>query len=161
ALALSLLPAWARAQPAEPLVNVLALSRQMVVVTAKEWPASSGSMQRFEFDRGWQPLGPSLPVTLGSNGLAWGLGLQPPHLPGPLKQDGDGRSPAGVFRLPYCFGSAPPDAVRAIQMPYLQCTASVECVQDTNSAYYNIVKDRLTLEKADWKGSEKMLRSDD
>ena len=162
ALVLCLLPLCLRARPREPVGGFLAMSRQMVIVTAADWNVTAGSMRRFEFDRGhWQPAGPSLPVVLGSNGLGWGAGLQPDNLPGPQKRDGDGRSPAGVFRLPYCFGYAPPDEVRAIRMPYIQCTATVDCVEDTNSSYYNIIKDRLTAEKADWRNSEAMRRADD
>jgi len=37
----------------------------------------------------------------------------------------------------------------------------VECVDDTNSSYYNIIKDRREAEKVDWKSSEKMRMSDD
>jgi L,D-peptidoglycan transpeptidase YkuD (ErfK/YbiS/YcfS/YnhG family) len=161
-LAWCLLPVALRAQPREPVWELLALSRQMVVVTARDWSATNGSIQRFESDRGhWQPVGPSLAVVLGRNGLGWGRGLHPPNLPGPQKRDGDGRSPAGVFRLPYCFGYAPAHAVPAIRLPYIQCTASVECVEDTNSAYYNIVKDRLTVEKVDWTRAEQMRLADD
>jgi D-alanyl-D-alanine dipeptidase len=161
-MALCLLPAGLQAQSQEPVWAALAQSRQMVVVTARDWSATNGSMQRFEFDLvRWHPVGPCLPVVLGRNGLGWGIGMHPPHLSGPQKQEGDGRSPAGVFRLPYSFGYAPPDAVRAIRLPYIQCTASVECVDDTNSAYYNIVKDRRSLEKVDWKSSEKMKLADD
>jgi L,D-peptidoglycan transpeptidase YkuD (ErfK/YbiS/YcfS/YnhG family) len=160
--ALCLLPLFLDAQPSEPVWETLGMSRQMVVVTARDWNATDGSIQRFERDMGrWQPVGPCLPVVLGSNGLAWGLGLHPPHLTGPQKREGDGRSPAGVFRLPYCFGYAPADAVRSIKLPYIECTVSVECINDTNSAYYNIIKDRLAVEKVDWKSSEKMRLADD
>jgi L,D-peptidoglycan transpeptidase YkuD (ErfK/YbiS/YcfS/YnhG family) len=161
-LAWCLLPLGLRAQMPEPVSQLLALSQQMVVVTAGDWDASRGTMQRMEFDRDhWQPAGRAMPVVLGSNGLGWGVGLHPANLPGPKKLDRDGRSPAGVFWLPYSFGYAPADEVRAIRLPYIQCTGSVECVEDTNSAYYNIVKDRRTLEKVDWKESEKMRVADD
>ncbi len=152
---------WLRAQAQEPVWEALAQSRQMVVVTARDWNTNAGSMQRFEFDlRRWQAVGPRLPVVLGRNGLGWGIGLHPPGLSGPQKREGDGRSPAGIFRLPYSFGYAAPEAVRAIRLPYVQCTASVECVDDTNSAQYNIVRDRRTVEKVDWKSSEKMRMND-
>ena len=53
------------------------------------------------------------------------------------------------------------DVVPMIRLPYIQCTENVECIDDTNSAYYNIIKDRRTVEKVDWKSSEKMRMSDD
>jgi D-alanyl-D-alanine dipeptidase len=162
ALFLCLLPLCLRAQPREPVEGYLALSRQVVVVTAADWTATKGSLQRFEFERGhWQPVGPVLPVVLGSNGLGWGAGLHTNNVRDPQKRDGDGRSPAGVFRLPYCFGYAPPDEVRIIRMPYIQCTGRVDCVEDTNSTYYNIVKDRLTAEVIDWKKAEPMRLADE
>ena len=39
-----------------------------------------------------------MPITIGRAGAAWGIGLHPQQL-GPRKKEGDGRSPAGVFRI--------------------------------------------------------------
>jgi len=159
--ALFLLPAGLMAQPAPAPAEILSRSRQMVVVTAKGWSATEGLLRRWERrDRAWQQVGPFLPVVLGRGGLGWGRGLHPPSSSGPQKKEGDGKSPAGVFRLPYAFGYAPADAVRPIKLPYVRCTASLECVDDTNSSYYNIVVDRALVEKPDWKSSEKMRMSD-
>jgi D-alanyl-D-alanine dipeptidase len=41
-------------------------------------------------------------------------------------------------------------------LPYVQCTSTLECVDDTNSSYYNIIVDRRTVPKPDWNSSEKM-----
>jgi D-alanyl-D-alanine dipeptidase len=101
-------------------------------------------------------------VAVGRNGLGWGRGLtNPPVSSDPQKKEGDGRSPAGVFRLTYAFGYAAPDQARAIKLPYIQCTDTVECVDDTNSTFYNIIKDRNKVAKVDWKSSEKMRMGDD
>jgi L,D-peptidoglycan transpeptidase YkuD (ErfK/YbiS/YcfS/YnhG family) len=150
------------AQTAPPLLETLSPSSQMVVVTARDWTATEGSLRRFErTERAWQQAGPAIPVALGRSGLGWGRGLNPPSSSGPQKREDDGRSPAGIFRLTYAFGYAAAEEVREIQLPYIQCAASVECVNDTNSTCYNIIKDRRSGAKADWKSSEKMLRSDD
>lgn len=162
ALAILLLSAAVlKAEMGIPLRETLALSRQMVVVTAARWDSTEGWLRRFEAsDRNWEQAGPAIAVVLGSNGLAWGRGLQPLPQAGPTKKEGDGKSPAGVFRLPYAFGAAPPDAVREIKIPYVQCTASVECVEDPKSSEYNIMLDRQTVAKPDWTRSEKMRRAD-
>jgi zinc D-Ala-D-Ala dipeptidase len=162
--AFCLLSFWLNAQPGPPpLRETLSQSSQMVVVTTKDWTATEGLMRRFErMERGWQQVGPSLPVVVGRSGLGWGRGLT--NLPSsfePRKGEGDGRSPAGVFRLTYAFGYAAADEVREIKLPYIQCTASVECVEDTNSSYFNIIVDRRAAAKVDWKSSEPMRRSDD
>jgi D-alanyl-D-alanine dipeptidase len=158
-----LLPFGLNAQPAQPLPETLSQSSQMVVVTTKDWTATEGWLRRFERkERDWQQIGPSVRVVVGRSGLGWGRGLtNPPASSDPQKKEGDGRSPAGIFRLTYAFGYAAPDEVREIKLPYIQCTESVECVDDTHSAYYNIIKDRRLAEKADWKSSEKMRMSDD
>jgi D-alanyl-D-alanine dipeptidase len=149
------------AQQAKPFREILSQSSQMVVVTARDWTATEGSLLRFErADRSWQQVGPSIPVVLGRGGLGWGLGLNPTSSSGPQKREGDGRSPAGIFRLTYAFGYAPAEAVKEIKLPYVQCTESVECVDDTHSAYYNIIVDRHSVAKVDWKSSEKMRMTD-
>jgi D-alanyl-D-alanine dipeptidase len=158
-----LFPFWLNARQGPPLRETLSQSSQMVVVTTKDWTATEGWLRRFERrERDWQQIGPSVRVVVGRTGLGWGRGLtNPPASSDPQKREGDGRSPAGVFRLTYAFGYAAADEVREIKLPYIQCTESVECVDDTNSAYYNIIKDRRSAEKVDWKSSEKMRMSDD
>ncbi len=161
-LAVLLLAASAGAQNAVPVAQLLGVTRQIVVVTASDWKATTGWMRRFErTDRGWEINGPPFRVVLGRGGLGWGLGMHPLPQTGPQKAEGDGRSPAGIFRLPYAFGYAAPDSVREIKLPYIQFTASVECVDDTNSSYYNIIVNRQSVTAPDWKSSEKMRMSDD
>jgi D-alanyl-D-alanine dipeptidase len=89
--------------------------------------------------------------------LGWGVGLHPLPQAGPQKHEGDGKSCAGVFALRYAFGSEPPDKVPGIKMTYVQCTTNLECVDDTNSSYYNRLIDRSSVTKPDWHSSEKML----
>jgi len=158
-IALCLLPFGLNARQGLP--EMLSRSTQMVVVTTRDWTATEGTLRRFErTERAWQQVGPALPVTVGRSGLAWGRGLNPPSSSGPQKKEGDGRSPAGIFHLTYAFGYAPAEEVREIKLPYIQCTSSVECVDDTNSSFYNIMVDRRSVAKVDWKSSEKMHMSD-
>lgn len=136
-------------------------SRQLVVVTTSNWNATGGVLRRFE-RRGnvWRRTGPDIPVMIGRNGLAWGRGLQTTPPRGPQKQEGDGKSPAGIFRLPSAFGFAAPQDVPQIRLPYVQLTGTVECVDDTNSFHYNTIVDRKAVARPDWNSSEKMRRVD-
>ena len=54
-----------------------------------------------------------------------------------------------------------PDQVNGIRMPYTQCSSNLECVDDTNSTYYNQVVDRTGVLQPDWHTSEKMVTTDD
>src|SRR5579871_1777988 len=101
-------------------------------------------------------IGNAIPVSLGRSGLGWGEGLHPAQSSGPVKKEGDGRSPAGIFRMGTAFGYRPLDG----KWPYRVLTPDTECVDDAQSKRYNRLVDRST-EKVDWKSSEKMLRSDD
>ena len=83
-------------------------ARQLVVVTTADWNVDHGTLRRFERDGGtWHAVGEPQPVLIGRSGSAWGIGLHPPPSDGPVKREGDGRSPAGVFAIGEAFGYAP------------------------------------------------------
>ncbi len=92
--------------------------------------------------------------------MGWGLGLTSTSAPelrtasGPIKHEGDGRAPAGIFTLGTAFGYAP-QPLPASKLPYLPLTPSSECVDDVASIHYNRIIDcsAVTL---DWKSSEHM-----
>lgn len=153
-LVLTLFPLALVAQSApDPLSG----SRQVLVVTTSNWDATSGVLRRFEQSGAkWQPVGRPIPVVVGRSGVAWGRGLHPMPQSGPQKREGDGKSPAGVFRLPYAFGYAARSSVPEIKLPYVQCTATVECVDDKHSVNYNTIVDRALTPDPDWHSSEKM-----
>jgi len=152
-----LLSATAQGQPDTAGLFLPALSRQMILVVTPDWQAVDGRLQRFErIDHAWQPVGPLIRVVVGRNGMGWGRGVHPMPQPGPQKKEGDGKSPAGIFELRYAFGYEPPDKVPGIKMPYLQCTHTLECVDDPESSHYNQVLDRSSVPQPDWHGSEKM-----
>lgn len=136
-------------------------ARQAVVVTTKDWNAVTGQARLFERRTAkskWSVIGKSFPIVVGKNGMAWGDGLH--ELPSDtgrvrLKTEGDGKAPAGAFRLTSAFGSRPkPDFVK---FPYTKLTESVECVDDVKSSNYNLIVDRLKIGNSDWTSSEKML----
>jgi D-alanyl-D-alanine dipeptidase len=114
-------------------------SKQLLVVTTDDWNSSSGKMQRYQRDRNqWQMMGKPIEIKLGRNGLGWGIGLH--HIPknAPyIKKEGDGRSPAGIFKLKQAFGYAP----FKIAYPYHVYQESDHCVDDVHSLYYNKIID--------------------
>ena len=138
-------------------------STQLLVVTTSSWDAVQGKLQRYERAnlRGrWQPVGQSVSVVVGKSGLSWGLGLRSVHAASsPIKKEGDGRAPAGIFRLSATFGYAATQPA-AWKMPYIAVTPSVECVDDPHSKFYNRIVDRTTL-SPDWNSSEHMLLADE
>jgi D-alanyl-D-alanine dipeptidase len=140
-------------------------SRQLILVTTRGWDAVDGEMRLYErgsINDQWKPDGGKIPVVVGRNGMAWGRGLHGGAMgEGPVKQEGDGRSPAGIFSLSSAFGYAPTGQAGEVKLPYVQAVATLECVDDPRSAHYNRIIDRAGVEKPDWKSSERMRRDDD
>ena len=109
----------------------------------------------------WRTVGAPIPVVVGRGGV------------GP-KQEGDGRSPQGVFGLERVFGYAqePPagsvissgrDLAAGLALPYEPMAPGSVCVDDPGSAYYNLVFDPDTLPESargakDWNSAEAMRR---
>ena len=84
-----------------PLLIALALGAavprdQTLVVVTPTWSAVRGTATLYE---GGRPVVGPVPAWVGHAGLGWGRGLVPAQGPGPAKREGDGRSPAGLFRL--------------------------------------------------------------
>jgi D-alanyl-D-alanine dipeptidase len=151
---------------AEP--DALAPSTQMIVVTTSDWKAVQGRLQRYERatpQKKWRPAGEPISIVVGKNGLGWGTGVIRTDDPkvrfatDPVKEEGDGKAPAGIFSLGTAFGYSP-QALPGSKMPYLNLSLSVECVDDTGSKYYNRIVDRSAT-APDWNSSEQMLRSDE
>jgi L,D-peptidoglycan transpeptidase YkuD (ErfK/YbiS/YcfS/YnhG family) len=154
----------AQQQGAYPLPTGSSL--QLILVTTADWDSVPGVMRRFERDgvrEGWRPVGPEVPVVVGAAGLGWGNGVHgigSPGEAGPVKHEGDNRSPAGVFRLTSTFGYAPRDSVPWIQMPYTQATDAYKCVDDSASVHYNQMLLRGHGSAVDWHSAEDMHRPD-
>jgi len=139
----------------------IARSRQLIVVTTRDWNAIPATVRCFEragAGSPWEEAVPARDAVAGRNGMAWGIGLHGTHpAAGPVKQEGDGRAPAGVFRLHAIFGDASPAAAHITRFPYIQLTASSVGVDDVRSRYYNRVVDASGIKDKDWKSSEVML----
>ena len=144
-------------------------STQMVVVTTADWSSPQATLQRYErtqVGNKWKPVGELFSVVVGKAGLAWGAGLvtvsnRYRHADDPVKKEGDGKAPAGVFRLSKAFGYAPQEQP-GWKMPYVNLTHSIQCVDDTGSNFYNTLVDTTKI-SPDWGShqNEQMRRSDD
>lgn len=132
----------------------IAGAKQLIVVVSPEWNSVNAEMTRYELHGAkWQRVGVPQAVILGRSGLAWGSGLNHETGEGPMKHEGDGKSPAGVFPLGTSFGFAPRSNAR---LPYLQLRDTTECVDDVKSVHYNTIVDRAAVAAIDWSSSEKM-----
>ena len=154
---------FAPAQAGTLKSDAFAHSTQLIVVTTSNWDAVGGRLQRFERDsvhEPWRPSGEPIPIVVGKNGMGWGIGLVATDDPNvrlssdPVKKEGDGKSPAGIFDLGTAFGYAA-QPLPGLKLPYLTLTESIECVDDVGSKYYNRIVDRSTV-APDWNSSEHM-----
>jgi zinc D-Ala-D-Ala dipeptidase len=136
--------------------------RQLIVVTTGSWNDANATVRLLERRQAgstpWRKVGTSFPAVIGKCGFAWGLGLHGTGEPGtPTKQEGDQRSPAGVFKFFSVFGTASPEKVRFLRFPYEQVDVSTEAIDDARSRYYNRIVDRAAIARPDWSTSESML----
>jgi L,D-peptidoglycan transpeptidase YkuD (ErfK/YbiS/YcfS/YnhG family) len=108
--------------------------------------AQNGTAHLFERaspEEAWKPVEPPEPVMLGKAGMAWGIGFQHFAAGGePKKVEGDGRTPAGAYRIGASFGFA------ASPRPgYRQIAEDTVCVDDPSSPAYNTVTSRKIVGK--------------
>src|SRR5688572_23473275 len=148
-----------------PETTLLSRSEQLVLVTTLSWDGIQGTLQRYERSSPrlkWRKIGEPIAVVVGRNGLGWSdASLSRRREQDPIKKEGDGKSPAGVFPLTSAFGYEDVSTAGAFKLPYIQATTSIECVDDAASSHYNQVLDRTGVGKPDWNSSEQMRRSDD
>src|SRR5512135_1094046 len=74
-------------------------ANKLIVVTTPGWDSLQGTLTRYErHGKHWKKIGDEISIVVGKNGLAWDPALASGHAdayPGPVKHEGDGRSPAG------------------------------------------------------------------
>ena len=147
-------------------VEAMDVARQLVLVTAPDWTSTGATLRRFERadeTAAWSESGVAYPVKLGRGGLGWGLGLHPAPASEPIKREGDGRAPAGVFRLTALFGYAGSASAiaRAAKLPYRPLGLETLCIDDPASRHYNLIVDRRNIRTPDWFSHEDMRRRDE
>ncbi len=134
-------------------------SEQLLLIVSDDFNKTHAVLTRYDRQgNSYKQVGEQIPVNLGRNGLAWGLGESgfSAEAGEPVKQEGDGRSPAGIFAISKAFGYAPQFKTK---MPYIQADAELICVDDSRSDDYNKILDKN--ESDDPKSFEWMKREDD
>ena len=136
-------------------------ARQLVLVTTADWDANQGVAARYERDTdaaAWRQIA-AFPVSIGRHGSAWGSGLHPATDvdAGPVKREGDGRSPAGVFALGTAFGYA---GQASTGLPYAQMQSDSWCMDVPDSPLYNRIVDARQVGQAAVAGSTEPMRLD-
>lgn len=140
--------------------HLLTGSNQVLYVTTSSVNDFRGTMVLFErknYHKRWMRVD-SFTVVVGRAGLA--KDAQPNisfNNIMPVKREGDGRSPAGIFRLGDVFSY---HALSNLRMPFILVDTNFYCVDDATSAYYNtlIVNDTA---KSTFNSFEYMRRKDD
>lgn len=104
----------------------------------------------------WTVVFDPIEVSLGRTGIALGLGFKDVNTTSSYAQkiEGDGKSPAGIFKLSKVFGYA--KVSPTTKMPYIQATKNLHCVDDSSSKLYN----QIITKQSGYGSHEKMLRKD-
>ena len=108
----------------------------------------------------WQPFFKNhFEVLLGKNGLAWGIGAHK-NASKELKLEGDGRSPAGIFKIGKVYGES--DSLpKGCNYPYHKITENDAWVDDPNNPFYNQhVMSNSFKTKPKWFESQRMRLGD-
>lgn len=132
-------------------------SKQFVMVIAEDEDDNFGQLYAFEkINNMWQKQDLQTKVMLGKNGIAWGLGLHDKQN-AVYKKEGDGRAPAGIFKLGSAFGYL--DSVNT-QLDYSPMTANDYCIDVNGSPFYNQLVNRAVVGDEAIKGSTEPMRRD-
>jgi L,D-peptidoglycan transpeptidase YkuD (ErfK/YbiS/YcfS/YnhG family) len=141
-----------------------ATTRQLITAITDSWTSTHATMQLWTRTEGgpWTAAstGP-WPVVLGRAGTGWGSGIHgaPPVTGGPVKKEGDNKSPAGAFAIrdAYGYAAAPP---KGTKLEYSSTgRGDYECIDDPASESYASIVDRKQV-AADWESSETLLGDD-
>ena len=147
------------AQSINSFDSLLLNNNQVLYVQTSSITAIRGTMSVYERKnkrKAWKLIY-SFPVTVGRSGLA----RDPQNIlmfadSIPLKHEGDGKSPAGIFSLGAVFSYRD---LTNLRMPFVRVDTTDLCVDDENSAYYNTLI-RADSASHDYRSFEYMKRND-
>ncbi len=131
----------------------LSAAQQLILVLTDDFNSTAAKLQRYiKNDQTYTKIGAAVSVNLGRNGLGWGIGItEIPHSKyDPIKIEGDGKAPAGIFALGTAFGYAP---TLSTAMPYQEASLDLICVDDSRSVHYNQIvhiSPRVMLNSFEW-----------
>jgi D-alanyl-D-alanine dipeptidase len=143
---------------AAPAPSPISSADELVTAVVDDWSATKATLRTWHRDGNkWKPDGEPWAAVIGKTGAAWGDGLHGAGAPaghtGPIKQEGDRKSPAGAFAFVEAFGY---DA-QTSPLPYRKVDASTLCIDDATSPRYGEIGQ---LAGGDFKSFEKMRRDD-
>lgn len=133
--------AFTPAAHADACAPVLLTAERLILVTTATMADTTARLETFERapDRTWRAAMSARDTTVGSTGLGWAwtyaTGAAPDE---PIKQEGDNRTPAGIFRIGRPFGFDPSALPGYVQLR----PAQTFCVDDPASPHYNRIVDR-------------------
>jgi uncharacterized protein YijF (DUF1287 family) len=136
---------------------------QLIVVQSESFETTRATLQRYErvLGQAWRAVGEPRAAVLGYGGYGWGDGLHGSGAPsgraGPIKREGDGRSPAGAFALGMLRGYAA-QAPAGAKLSYAASTSDQRCVDDASSELYNRI---VPASAGSFRSAEHMKRDDD
>ncbi len=155
--------AFGGAANAEEFMNVRN-AQQLVLVTTSGWRTVGGELRRYErssIAQPWNPVGDPIPVVVGRNGMAWARTFANGQaVSRSFKKEGDGKAPAGIFKLGPAFGYATDEQAGDLHLPYIPSSDLTRCIDDSSSRYYNQIINRQDV-KVDWNSDEEMKRNDE
>ncbi|MDQ3367919.1 MAG: hypothetical protein M3680_21045 [Myxococcota bacterium] len=154
-----------KSAPPPPAVGpVPGAATQVITAIVPTWDATVAELRLWiRQGDGWVLSEGPWPGVIGKAGAAWGSGVHGTGAPagreGPVKREGDGKTPAGVFavRKAYGYGETPPAGG---ELPYERVDASWKCVDDPASDRYTSIVNASEVD-VDWKTAEDMRRADD
>ncbi|MFI4937389.1 MAG: L,D-transpeptidase [Candidatus Berkiellales bacterium] len=130
---------------------------QFILVITPDGDANQGLLQRYQRlsnTHQWNTVGNPMSVLVGKNGMALGFDFNNDSIKLPIKKEGDGRTPMGIFNLGPAFGFDKTSSIA--NFDYLPINEKTVCVDDPQSHYYNQVLDSSTISKPDWHSQEDM-----
>jgi L,D-peptidoglycan transpeptidase YkuD (ErfK/YbiS/YcfS/YnhG family) len=160
-LAAAILLSWILPLPAVAQPVVPTDCSQLILGIADSWDSSKAQLTGYvRTEHGWEMDLFTWPSRLGSDGLAWGRGIHPEPLTGLKKREGDGRTPAGAFRIGDAYGYAQ-STPKNPNLTYHVITTRDLWVEDASSPNYNR---HLKLEarepRTDWEKKQQMRQND-
>jgi L,D-peptidoglycan transpeptidase YkuD (ErfK/YbiS/YcfS/YnhG family) len=112
---------------------------RLILVVASNMNATTATvrlMERASRDAKWNEVGEVRKAMLGRSGIGWAWAFETVARQGePIKQEGDGRTPAGFFHVGRPFGFETGAAKDYVRLE----TGKTFCVNDVRSPYYNTI----------------------
>jgi L,D-peptidoglycan transpeptidase YkuD (ErfK/YbiS/YcfS/YnhG family) len=130
---------------AETCPRPIAQASRLVLVTTQSMDTALATLQLFTRrspHKPWKRVSEAEPAVVGKAGLGWGYPfLDFKEGEEPEKFEGDGRTPAGFFRIGVSFGFGPSRRPGYIELK----SGETVCVEDPSSPFYNTITKRSDI----------------